>query len=413
MKKAPANFYTTVNQKKLNTRDIVDLDTRVTALEGHGYLPDVDEGDAGKILKVDSEGAWGVGEDENTIIIPNPEEGSATEELQTLQVGATIYAVNKPSFETIKGLRITIENGGQYNTNKPIIEFYDDGGNKANITSSEYTVTCDKTYAGNAELQNVCSIQTPETPGAFTYIFVNDFNTSKYHFIKLTRGGTFLTDIAKNIKIELTADGENWLTLWEETSITWSDAVTYHIIDIDTGSESSTLLPIVTSDDNGKVLTVVNGVWDKANSPAELPDAYQHIRIVNRESSLSGAWSKDTSDPDVTVFTGSLDTTKFKAYGRKPFGTEVDITNDFDTNKALCNYPNATIEFDFQLSELKIVVIPISSMTSIRKASLQLLGSFEYIGVMYNPVDKNYGIAGKISITFNSDYSIVTITVEK
>ena len=279
-KKVPKNYDTTWNRRK----------QRLAEIEAN-TLPDVTADDNGKILKV-TEGAWGIGEDENTIIIANPEEGSASEELENLQIGNTIYAVNKPTFDTIKGLRITIENGGQYNTNKPIIEFYDDGGNKASITSSDYTVTCDKTYAGNAELDQVCSIETPSTPGSFTYLFVNDFNTSKYHFIKLTRGGTFLTDIAKNIKLELTSDGENWLTLWDETTITWSDAVTYHMIDIENGEEASTLLPIVTSADNGKVLSVVNGIWDKGDIPNELPTVTSSDNGLYLEV-IDGEWSKN------------------------------------------------------------------------------------------------------------------------
>lgn len=226
IKKVPKNYDTTLNRRKQHLNDIVDALNNITD------------------------------------VVANPE-GSSTEELKTLKVGDTIYAVNKPSFDTIKTFKITIANGGQYNTNKPIIEFYDDGGQKANITTSDYAVECDKTYAGNAAMTEVCSIQTPETPGTFTYTFVNDFNTLKYHIMKLTRGGTFVNDIAKNIKIELSVDGTNFITIYDETSITWSDAVTSHSLDIATGEEASTLLPIVTSADNGNVLGVVNGVWDK------------------------------------------------------------------------------------------------------------------------------------------------------
>ena len=247
-KKIPSNFYQEVNVRKLN--NVFD-----------SGLPSIGSDDNGKVVKV-VENKFALSEDLHTTVIANPE-GSSTDELQTLKVGDTIYAVNKPTFETIKAFKITIANGGQYNTNKPIIEFYDDGGQKANITTSDYAVECDKTYAGNASMTEVCSIQTPETPGTFTYTFVNDFNTLKYHIMKLTRGGTFLNDIAKNIKIELSVDGTNFISIYDETSITWSDAVTSHLIDLATGEEASTLLPIVTSADNGNLLGVVNGVWDK------------------------------------------------------------------------------------------------------------------------------------------------------
>ena len=418
-----------------------DLDRRRQGLDSivENLLPDVETSDAGKIMKVGEDGKWHLGSDENTIIEANPE-GTASEDLENLKIGSTIYAVNKPTFEVIKGIRVTIADGGQYRTDKPKIEFYDDAGNL--MTYPAYTSSCDKEYAGNISLNQVCSIATGDAPGAFTYVFSDNVVVTTYHLIKLTNAGSFAGDIAKNVKIELSSDGENFITLWEDPSISWSGTSgASRILDIKTGELSDTILPIVTSADNGKVLGVVGGVWDKANPPtelpavtsadngkvlgvvsgvwnkmdvpSELPDAYNHIRIVNRETSISGAWSKDTSDPAEIVFTGTLNTTKFKAYGRKPYGDEVDITNDFGSNQALCKYPNTTIEFDFQLSELKIVVIPNSSMTQIRKGSLQLIGNYKYIGVMYDPVDKNYGIAGEVSIVFNSDYSTVTITVTK
>lgn len=227
-------------------------------------LPDVTTEDAGKIMKVSEDGAWIIGSDENTIIEANPDE-QPTVDLENLKIGSTVYSVKNPELTSIKSFKLTMSNGGQYNTNKPIIEFFNEAGQKASITSSDYTVECDKTYAGNAGMDQVCSISTPDTPGTFTYTFVNDFDIENYNLIKLTRGGTFLNDIAKNIKIELSADGENYITIYDETTITWSDAVPYHLISLKDGSEASTLLPIVTSADNGKVLSVINGAWNKGD----------------------------------------------------------------------------------------------------------------------------------------------------
>lgn len=50
-------------------------------------------------------------------------------------------------------------------------------------------------------------------------------------------------------------------------------------------------LPAVTTDDNGKVMTVVEGAWDKADVPAELPavtgsDNGKFLGVAN------GAWGK-------------------------------------------------------------------------------------------------------------------------
>lgn len=246
--KPPKNFYNSLDRMKQ------DLDTST--------LPDVTTSDAGKVLKVSEAGGWELADDENTIIEANPDE-QPTVDLENLKIGDTVYSVKNPELTSIKSFKLTMSNGGQYNTNKPIIEFFNEGGQEASITSSDYTVECDKTYAGNANMDQVCSISTPDTPGTFTYTFVNDFDIEEYSIMKLTRGGTFLTDIAKNIKIELSADGENYLTIYDETTITWSDAVPYHLISLKDGSEASTLLPIVASSDNTTVLQVKNGVWDK------------------------------------------------------------------------------------------------------------------------------------------------------
>lgn len=252
--KAPKNFYNTVDQRKLGLED--------------GLLPDVTAADNGKILKV-TEGKWGPGDDENTIIEANPDE-QPTVDLENLKIGDTVYSVKNPELTSIKSFKLTMSNGGQYNTNKPIIEFFNEAGQEASITSSDYTVECDKTYAGNAGMDQVCSISTPDTPGTFTYTFVNDFDIEEYNIMKLTRGGTFVNDIAKNIKIELSVDGENYITIYDETTITWSDAVPYHLISLKDGSEASTLLPIVTTADNGQVLGVVDGKWNKTDVPSNV-----------------------------------------------------------------------------------------------------------------------------------------------
>lgn len=57
-------------------------------------------------------------------------------------------------------------------------------------------------------------------------------------------------------------------------------------------------LPTVTSDDNGKVLSVVNGEWDKANVPAELPavtaeDNGKVLMVVNGEWDAAEIESND------------------------------------------------------------------------------------------------------------------------
>ena len=152
VKKVPKNYDTTWNRRK----------QRLSELE-ENQLPAVTPEDAGKVLKVSEAGKWITGDDENTIIEANPDE-QPTIDLENLKIGSTVYSVKNPELKTIKSFKLTMSNGGQYNTNKPIIEFYNDAGQKAAITSSDYSVTCDKTYAGNAGMNQVCSISTPDTP---------------------------------------------------------------------------------------------------------------------------------------------------------------------------------------------------------------------------------------------------------
>lgn len=250
MKKAPRNYSQDMDRRRQG----------FDYVEDH-LLPDVTSEDAGKIIKVSEDGAWDLGDDENTIIIPNPE-GTASADLENLQIGSTIYAVNKPTFEVIRGIRLTIADGGEYRTDKPKVEFYDDAGNL--MTYPAYTSSCDKSYAGNINLDQVCSVATSDAPGAFTYIFNADVVVSTYHLIKLTNAGSFAGDIAKNIKLELSSDGTNFSEIWSDPAIAWGGVSgASRMIDIKTGDTSNTILPIVTSADNGKVLSVVNGIWDK------------------------------------------------------------------------------------------------------------------------------------------------------
>ena len=61
-------------------------------------------------------------------------------------------------------------------------------------------------------------------------------------------------------------------------------------------------LPSVTAEDNGDVLTVVNGAWDKATPTTELPSISQGdngkvLTVVN------GAWGKTSFKPTVHTYT--------------------------------------------------------------------------------------------------------------
>lgn len=332
IKKTPFNYSNDMDRRRQGLDDLVE-----------NLLPDVSTDDAGKIIKVGENGKWQLGDDENTIIEANPEEGSATEELENLKIGSTIYSVNKPTFDTIKGLRITTADGGANRTDRPTIQFYDDAGVALPLASSAYTASCDKSYAGSLELTNVCSIATTDAPGAYTYIFNNEINVDTYHLIKLTNAGTFAQDIAKSIKLELSSDGENFVTLWEDPAIAWSgSAGATRIIDIKTGSESSTILPIVTTSDNGKILGVVNGKWDTAPAPATLPTVSQSDNGSFLEVNQGGLWAKSTYRPMMSI-KAVLNDGNVNFSNKYPYSSGIYTYNQMDTQ---FNYTRFIIEFD-------------------------------------------------------------------
>ena len=325
-KKIPSNFYQEVNVRKLN--NVFD-----------SGLPAIGSDDNGKVVKV-VENKFALSEDLHTTVVANPE-GSSTDELMTLKVGETIYAVNKPSFDTIKAFKITTSNGGQYCTSMPKIEFLDIAANIAPLVlNTDYTIETEHPLQyGSLALDAFPGVTDANTPNTYTITFVNAFNTEKYNLIKLTRGGSFPNDIAKNIKIELSVDGTNFITIYDETSITWSDAVPAHLLDFATGEEASTLLPIVTSADSNTLLQVdSNGVWNKGfklnaistkaiTSPSYLPDGtfLQTVKMVAMNN-MSNRITVDTNGYyEVPVIFGAV-------------GDMVDLINpltpeDFDTLK--------------------------------------------------------------------------------
>lgn len=91
-------------------------------------------------------------------------------------------------------------------------------------------------------------------------------------------------------------------------------------------------LPAVTSDDNGDVLTVVNGAWSKAEPSGGLPEVTStdagKALIVDSE----GAWGVDdipTGIPNV-IYNATLNNTTVTIDGDK---TADDIISDIGANK--------------------------------------------------------------------------------
>ena len=93
-------------------------------------------------------------------------------------------------------------------------------------------------------------------------------------------------------------------------------------------------LPPVTSDDNGDVLTVVDGAWDKAEVPKELPT----VTSVDNGDVLTvvdGAWEKSTPSGggcNVELFEVSYSSPNYKLENNK---TMADIITAMNQRKVV------------------------------------------------------------------------------
>lgn len=242
-------------------------------------VPQATAADVGKIVKVSDSGAYELGEDENTIIIPNPDTTpSAT--LNALTIGSTTYKVNDARVTKILGLRFTIDNGGTYNANLPQISIVNEYGEAAVLPTN--TMTCDKPVQyGALTPTGTPGVLNENLPAKITLAFAAEFNIEDYPNIKLTKGGLFPQDIAKNIKIEYTINDDEWVEIADLVSIDWTGDS--HVYDMSTGEETETTpaIPTPTIADAGKFLGVDNnGAWELGTLP-ETP-----IKVIN--ATLSG-----------------------------------------------------------------------------------------------------------------------------
>lgn len=233
-------------------------------------IPTPEESDAGKVIKVNESGVYALSDDLHTPVIANPE-GTPTADLNTISIGDTIYKVNDARVNKLLDLRVTIDSGGQYNANLPNIAFVDINNNAATLPN--YTMTCDKPIQyGGLTVDGAPGVNADKLPAAFTVAFASEFNIEDFPYIRLTKPGLFPTDVAKNIKIEYSLNGTDYVEIADLVSIDWTSDV--HVYDMSNGEEVTTVpeIPTPTVADAGKFLGVDNtGAWELDNIPSELP----------------------------------------------------------------------------------------------------------------------------------------------
>ncbi len=263
-------------------------------------IPTPEESDAGKIIKVNNEGEYSLSDDAGTVL-PTPtssdigkfvtvdsSESYALDNINALPVvsssdnGKVLTVVNGEwspellikDIDNIIAMKITISNGGDNSACLPPLTFNDPTtGEVANlVVNTDYTMECSASLVtGSLSLTGAPDIANANLPAVFDIDFINAVNIRKYSNIIMTNVVAFAYSLAKNIKIEVSSDGESYITVYDESTLDWTvSPKEFNIY----GDPVSTL-PVPTVADAGKVLTVDNnGAWELDNVPTNSSVVY-------------------------------------------------------------------------------------------------------------------------------------------
>lgn len=324
MSKIPNNYYGHVNVKKLQLDKIDELENlpklpeatpedvgKIVRVGENGYILGEDAGtvlptpgaeDIGKVVKVDSNKDYALATDEGLPAVTSADNGKVLAVVN----GSWAPELRIEDIETIKGLKITMSNGGHNSTCLPPLTFKNPitGEIAALVANTDYTMTCPASLVtGNMSLTGAPDIANADTPVTFDIDFINEVNIKKYSYINLSNAVAFTYSLAKNIKIEISPDAVTYITVYDESTLDWSTGP--KTFDIYGGPVNP--LPIPTAADAGKVLTVDNaGAWELDNVPSELPavtssDAGKVLGVDN-----NGDWVVK-NDIQTTIIHGTAD----------------------------------------------------------------------------------------------------------
>ena len=286
--KIPRNYYSDTDHRRDKTNEIIGV---VNDLSDLPVLPTPGEGDIGKIPKVNSEGGYTLASDAGTVlptptsedigkvikVDSNEDYALATDEglpaVTSADNGKVLTVVNgiwSPelvirNIDNISAMKITISNGGANSACLPPLTFNDPAtGEVANlVVNTDYTMECSSSIVtGSLSLTGAPDVANANLPAVFDIDFINVVNIRKYSNIKMTNAVAFPYSLAKNIKIEVSADGVSFITVYEENTLDWTVSPKEFNIYGDPVSN----LPIPTIADAGKVLGVdSNGDWELGN----------------------------------------------------------------------------------------------------------------------------------------------------
>lgn len=266
-------------------------------------LPTPSASDSGKILGVDQDGKYALGDDQGTVL-PSPTEedngkvivvdnaayalgnadsveanpeGSAAERLYKIGINDTIYRVNDDeTVTTVKAVKITFDTIQGTDGNVVFqAPFTFVNGTTHEVYQYSVNDTIEASNGGNFDymIDNASSwgytVPVANLPLSFIIHIPAGIDITQYNEIYFV-SGVYTNPSPKHVTVDVSVnDDSDFINVIDNSDVGY----TYHTaIKIGEFANAPTaVLPTVTTSDNGDVLTVVNGVWDKAEPASELP----------------------------------------------------------------------------------------------------------------------------------------------
>lgn len=259
-------------------------------------IPTPSSSDAGKILGVDINGKYALGDDQGTVLpVPTAEDngkvivvdnaayalgdadsveanpaGSATERLYKIGINDTIYRVNDDeTVTTVKAVKITFDTIQGTDGNVVFqAPFTFVNGTTHEVYQYSVNDTIEASNGGNFDymIDNASSwgytVPVANLPLSFIIHIPAGIDITQYNEIYFV-SGVYTNPSPKHVTVDVSVnDGTDFINVIDNSDVGY----TYHsAIKIgEFANAPAAVLPTVTTSDNGDVLTVVNGVWDKA-----------------------------------------------------------------------------------------------------------------------------------------------------
>ena len=313
-------------------------------------LPEVPQAtaeDVGKVVKVGETGDYELGNDENTVIIANPDV-ETSEMLNKLTIGSTTYLVNEEQPITeIKAIRIIGKSMQGTDANivlkRPIKLSNQYTGDIYSYQTGD-AISCNIETASG--LQNLitndslaeCYIPAANLPIIIDIVFANKANIENYNVISIGCG-PYQNASFKDVEVQVSADGTNFVSVLENLDIGFASE---GYREVGKMYDVVPAIPTPTAADAGKVLSVDNnGAWELDNIPSELPtvtsaDAGKVLTVNNQ-----GAWGAENvpsgGNEEIFLINASVDACELR--NGKTVG---DIVNAIKNGKNVLLYGSQT-----------------------------------------------------------------------